>query len=83
MIPPLFARFLRDTLTISFEMRKKGRGHKNKSCLRAPRPIIDHRKSSNPPGFRVSPPPRPPTLNFGKQLPPLCLNKELMLYANN
>ena len=28
MTPPLFARFLRDMLSISFKMRKKGRGHK-------------------------------------------------------
>ena len=28
MTPPLFARYLRDTIYISFKMRKKGRGHK-------------------------------------------------------
>ena len=28
MIPPLFAHFLRETFSISFKMRKKGRGHK-------------------------------------------------------
>ena len=27
LTPPLFARFLRDTLSISLKMRKKGRGH--------------------------------------------------------
>ena len=28
MTPPLFARFLRDTISIYFKMRKKGREHK-------------------------------------------------------
>ena len=33
MTLPLFARFLRDTLSISFKMRKKGRWNKNKMCV--------------------------------------------------
>ena len=37
----LFARFLRDVLSISLKMRKKGGGKKN--CLRASRPIINYR----------------------------------------
>ena len=33
MTPLLFPRFLRETLSISFKMLKKGREHKNKMCF--------------------------------------------------
>ena len=68
MTPTLLARFLRDTLSISLKCAKRRGGRKNKSCLRASRPITNPRKSSNHPGFRVSP---PTSLNFGRGLPPL------------
>ena len=54
--------------TYSEQCAKRG-GIPNKSGLRAPTPIINYRKSSDPPGFREAPP--PPTLNLGKGLPPL------------
>ena len=36
MTPPLFARFLRDTLSISFKKRKKGEGAQKINCVFLP-----------------------------------------------
>ena len=50
LISTLFQHLLGDTLSISFKMCIKGRGHKKK-CLRASRTIINCCWSSNPPGL--------------------------------
>ena len=63
----LLAHLLKDALSISLKIRKKGGGINNKSCLRAFRPIVDHLYSSNPPGFQVSPPPP-----YIKWITPFC-----------
>ena len=55
---PLFSHYLRDTISISFKMRKKGRGHKDKMCVFTIRQnfclIKQMQKMS---GFRVTPTP--------------------------
>ena len=70
MTPPLFVRFLRDMLSFSFKMRKKGRGHKKNVCFYLTRNFYFIKHMPKMSGFQVTPSPLP-TLNFLETTYPL------------
>ena len=66
--PYLFCAFFKRYALYLLQKAKKGEGAPRKSCLRASRPIINHHKISNPPGFRISP--LPPYIKLWRHITP-------------
>ena len=68
MTLPLFARFLRDTLSISFKMRKKGKGTKKKCVILSYAKLLFYQTYAKNVRVPSNPPPLHETLEMTHHL---------------